>query len=457
VGLYIKNFEGLARTAIHRDVLEVLEQGLRAADPEEAIPGKVRLEGRALEAAGTRVELGRRIIVAGFGKASYKMLKAVYKILGDKIEQGAVIIPREYQAPERLGRVEVLRGEHPLPGRETLRSSERLLEILESVGEGDTVMLLISGGGSSLFEAPVEGVGIEDIAETTKALLRAGATIEELNAVRKHISRVKGGRLGKALKKRGAEVVALIASDVVGDPIEVIASGPTAPDSSTYCEALSILRKKLAGRGAPENIVKTLEKGCRGELGETPKPGDKDLESIANIVIISNTDSLKAMKRASIEKGYRAIIVTNMLEGEAREVGKIMTSIALSIKALGEPLEPPAMALASGETTVEVRGRGIGGRNHELALSAALKLSKCIGCIVASIGSDGVDGVSPAAGGIADWLVRGEAEALGIDLEAHLEDNDSYTALSKLGRSIYTGYTGVNVGDLIVIAVGTQI
>jgi len=457
VGWYIKNFRGLARTAIHRSVLEVLEHGLRAADPEEAIPGKVRLEGGVLDASGTRVELRGRVIVAGFGKASYKMLEALYKILGDKIEGGAVIIPREYQAPEKLGRVEVLRGEHPLPGRETLRSSERLLEILEGVGEGDTVILLISGGGSALFEAPVEGVGIEEIAETTKALLRAGATIGELNAVRKHISRVKGGRLGKALKKRGAEVIALIASDVIGDPIDVIASGPTAPDTTTYCEALSIAKKILAEGEIPENIARALEKGCRGEIEETPKPGDRELERIANIVIISSTDSLKAMKRASMEKGYRTIILTNMLEGEAREVGKALASIALSIKKLREPLEPPAMVLASGETTVRVKGRGIGGRNHELALSAALKLDKCTGCIVASIGSDGVDGVSPAAGGIADWLVRGEAEALGIDLKAHLEDNDSYTALSKLGRSIYTGYTGVNIGDLVVVTVGTQI
>lgn len=451
--MYIKNFWEVARSGLHRDVLEILEEGLRAVDPEASLPRIVRLEGDAIYVDMHRIYVEGKIYVAGFGKASAKMLKALLKILGDRVERGAIIVPRGYEAKDLPGNIEILEGEHPTPGRETLRSSEKLLETLRSAGRGDTVVLLISGGGSSLFEIPLEGIEIEDIAKVTKALLRAGATIEEMNTVRKHLSRVKGGRLGKDLRSRGAKLVTLIMSDVIGDPADVIASGPTAPDRSTYCEAQKILIKRLAKHEIPENISKTLEKGCRGEIEETPKPGDRDLEDVINIVIASSIDSLREMRRKAQEKGYNTAILSNAIEGEAREVGKVLAGIAKSIASLGEPLAPPAIILASGETTVEVKGTGIGGRNQELALSASTKLKNCIECIVASIGSDGIDGISPAAGGIGDWLVQIEAETMGIDIEKHLEENDSYTALSKLRRSIYTGYTGVNVGDLMIIAV----
>jgi glycerate 2-kinase len=453
--MYIKNLEELSRSKVHRDVVEVLEEGLKAIDPEISLPKIVRIEDNSIYIANHKIEIRGRIYVAGFGKASAKMLKALTKIMRWKIDKGAIIVPKGYNIVGNIPQgIEILVGEHPIPGRDTIRSSEKLLEILESVEIGDTVILLISGGGSSLFEIPMGGIEIEEAAELTKALLRSGATIEEINTVRKHISKVKGGKLGKLLKSRGAKIVALIMSDVIGDPIDIIASGPTAPDSSTYCDAQRILRKRLLGYKIPESIWKTIERGCRGELEETPKPGDKDLEEILNIVIASSIDSLKEMKRKSIEKGYNTIILSNTIEGEAREVGKVFAGIARSIAALGEPLKPPAIILASGETTVEVGGSGIGGRNQELALSASTKLDRCPGCIVVSLGSDGVDGVSPAAGGIGDWLACRDAESMGIDVEKHLEENDSYTALSRLGRSIYTGFTGVNVGDLMVIAVG---
>ncbi len=453
--MYIKNLEEISRSKLHIDVIEVLEEGLKAVDPEISLPKMVRVERDSIYIANYKIEVRGKIYVAGFGKASAKMLKALTKIMGRMIYRGAIIVPKGYSIAEEMPReIEILVGEHPIPGRETIRSSEKLLEILKSAERGDTIILLISGGGSSLFEIPIEEIEIEEIAELTKALLRTGATIEEINAVRKHISKVKGGRLGKLLKSRGARIVTLIMSDVIGDPIDIIASGPTAPDRSTYCDAQRTLRKRLSSYKIPESIWRVIERGCRGELEETPKPGDKDLEDILNIIIASNIDSLKEMRRKSIEKGYNTAILSNAIEGEAREVGKVFAGIARSIATLGKPLKPPAIILASGETTVEVRGSGIGGRNQELALSASTKLDKCPECLVASLGSDGIDGVSPAAGGIGDWLVRRDAESMGIDIEKHLEENDSYTALSKLGRSIYTGYTGVNVGDLMVIAVG---
>lgn len=448
---YIKNLDEIGRSPLHRDVVEVLEKGLEAADPEKVVPRAVGLERNTLIVRGERIEIGGRIWVAGFGKASISMLRGLLKALGNTVSGGAVIAPLEVQ-PD-LGRVqgiEILRGEHPLPGRNTLESSRKLLEVLEGVEEGDTVLVLISGGGSALFEVPEEGVGIEDIAEISEKLMRSGADIEELNAVRKHLSRVKGGRLAKILRRRGARIVALIVSDVVGDRIETVASGPTSPDPTSYCEALRIVEKRLGGQAPPE-ILKILRRGCEGLLDDTPKPGDPDLGAVRNLVMISSRDSLEAMLLRSSEMGYRSMILSNMIEGEAREAGKLLAGIARSMARSSLPLRTPAMILASGETTVRVRGRGIGGRNQELALSAATRLGER-GCLVASIGSDGVDGNSPAAGGVGDWDVVEDSERMGLDLHESLENNDSYTALRKLGRSVITGPTGINVGDLIVIA-----
>lgn len=449
--VYIINRGELLHSDLHGDVIEILEAGLRAADPEIVIPARLRLRGKHLEIDGKRIELKGRIIVAGFGKASIKMLRGVKKVLGGLVDQSVIIAPREHQPPEEK-EGEILFGEHPLPGRETLKASKRLLEILGSVGGNDTVLLLISGGGSALFEVPIEGVEIEDIAEITSSLMRSGATIDELNTVRKHLSAVKGGRLGRMLRERGARVAALIISDVIGDRLDTIASGPTAPDRSTYCEAQKIVRRRLRNHEIPKNIAEILERGCRGELEETPKPGDPLLEGIENVIIASSMDSLREMHRESISRGYRSIVLSNMIEGEAREVGKALAGIARTMLAHGEPLKPPATVLAAGETTVRVTGKGVGGRNHELALAASLKLSGWRESIVASIGSDGIDGSSPGAGGMGDWTLLEESEKLGIDLIDYLDNNDSYTALSKLRRSILTGYTGTNVGDLIVIA-----
>ncbi len=449
--MYIINREELVHSDLHGDVVEILEAGLRAADPEIVIPARLRLRGKNLEIDGKRIGLRGRVIVAGFGKASIKMLRGVKKVLRDLVDQSVIIAPREHPTPEKM-ESEILFGEHPLPGRETLEASRKLLEILSKVGKDDTVLLLISGGGSSLFEIPIEGVEIGDIAKITNSLMRSGATIEELNIVRKHLSAVKGGRLGRMLREKGARVVALIISDVIGDSLDTIASGPTAPDRSTYCDAQRIVRRRLKNHEIPRNIAEILDRGCRGELEETPKPGDPLLESIENVIIASSMDSLREMYRVSISKGYRSIVLSNMIEGEAREIGKALAGIARTMLAHGEPLKPPAIALAAGETTVKVTGKGVGGRNHELALAASLKLKEWGESIVASIGSDGIDGNSPGAGGMGDWMLLEDAEKQGIDPIECLDNNDSYTALSKLGRSIVTGYTGTNVGDLIVIA-----
>lgn len=449
--MYIANRERLFHSDLHRDVIDILEEGLRAVDPEVLIPARMRLRGREIEINGKKIELKSQVVVAGFGKASIKMLRGVKKVLGELVDQSIVIAPKEHS--ELKGeKNEILFGEHPLPGRGTIEASRKLLEILGQASENDTVLLLISGGGSSLFEVPVEGVEIEDIAKITKDLLRSGATIEELNTVRKHLSAVKGGRLGRMLRERGAKVIALIISDVIGDRLDTIASGPTVPDRSTYCEAQSVVRKRLRDSEIPEKITKILDRGCRGELEETPKPGDPLLQDIENMIIASSIDSLREMYRASASKGYRSIILSSMIEGEAREIGKTLAGIAKTMLTHGEPLKPPAIVMASGETTVRVTGRGVGGRNHELALSASLKLGGWGESIVASIGSDGIDGNSPGAGGMGDWMMLEDSEKQGIDLTEYLDNNDSYTALSKLGRSITTGYTGTNVGDLIVIA-----
>lgn len=447
---YIKNSEEMGRTPIHRDVIEVLERGLEAADPEKALPKMVGFEDSALIVRGERIEVGGKIWVVGFGKASIAMARGLLKVLGDAVYGGAVIAPLEARPGlNNIGGIEILRGEHPLPGTNSLRSSRKLLDMLEGVAEDVTVLILISGGGSALFEVPEEGVGIEDIAEITEKLMRSGANIRELNTVRKHLSRVKGGRLAKILRRRKARVVALIVSDVVGDEMETIASGPTSPDPTSYCDAARIVERRLAGQ-APEEIVKILRRGCEGLIEETPKPGDPDLEGVKNRVVISSRDSLEAMLSRSSEMGYGSMILSAMVEGEASEVGKLLAGIAMSMARHSLPLRTPAMILAAGETTVRVKGRGIGGRNQELALSAATRLKER-GCLVASIGSDGIDGNSPAAGGVGDWETLEDAEKAGVDVQESLDNDDSYTALKRVGRAVVTGPTGTNVGDLIVI------
>ncbi len=448
---FIKNRDVLARSELHGDVLEVLEAGLRAADPASSVRRVLARRGDEVCVLGECVSAARGVHVVGFGKAGLGMSLGCEDALGDLIAGGVVIVP-SLSSQRRPERIEVVEGEHPIPGEKTLRASRRLVEYLgESLKEGDVVIVLISGGGSALFEIPRPPLALEDVAVTTDLLMKAGADIVELNTVRKHLSLVKGGGLLRFLE-RADRVFSLIISDVVGDPVEFIASGPTEADTTTYRDAYEVLRRRGAWDALPERVRGLVLDGLSGRVPETPKPGDPLLGRVRNVIVASNMISLGEMERRAGELGYRTAVLTSMMVGEAREVGRFLGGVARHVAKYKAPGER-AMVLLGGETTVTVRGRGRGGRNQELCVGFSLASRGLSNAVLASIGSDGIDGNSPAAGGICDGMLVDEALGMGLDPHSYLSDNDTYGLLSRLGRAIVTGPTGTNVNDLVVLAV----
>ena len=450
MSIVIRNLEELIRSEIHKDIIEIMLRGLDAADPVKSVERSIKFSDRGIVVGNQYLQRVNKVHVIGFGKASIGMAKGVLNALSGLIHGGVIIAPKPV-AVRNIGPITVLEGNHPIPGKDTEKASRELIEYLNNqVAPNDGVLILISGGGSALFEVPANGLSIEDIAIVTKLLLKSGADIKETNTVRKHISSVKGGQLIKYIKSTW--IVSLIISDVVGDPLEFIASGPTVPDTTTFKDAYEVLKRRGLWNKIPTTVKSHIEKGLQGKVPETPKPNDPIFNKVINVLVASNKISLEAMAQESISRGFKSLILTSYLEGEAREVGKVLASIVLSIRRDGYPSKPPLAILAGGETTVTVTGKGIGGRNQELCLALALNLCG-VNFVAICMGSDGIDGISPAAGAIVDGEVCKEASEMGIDLSQVLINNDSYTAFSKMKRAIITGYTGTNVNDLLVILI----
>lgn len=442
-GLEVTDYEVAGYVDLVRDALQIVLEGWRAADPYASVVKHVSTYGSAVRVC-EKLYNPRNIHVVGFGKASLRMLEALCDVLGDKVAGGVVINPI---VEGRFCGVDVLKGDHPLPGMMTLQSSMRLINYLESVSGDDLVFVLISGGGSALFEIPEEGLSISDVAEVSRLLMSGGADIYELNTVRKHLSRVKGGKLLKFLK---SEVVSLVVSDVVGDDLSVVASGPTYPDQTTFRDTYEIMKSRGVYDKVPESVRELVKKGLRGLVNETLKADDPSFNRVYNVVIASNTTSLRVMESRAREKGYNTLLLTPYLTGEAREVGKVLAGVIKSVAILGIPVMRPAAIIAGGETTVTVRGSGVGGRNQELCLSLTAEIKEISGVVALCVGSDGVDGVSPAAGAVTSSKVFKKALELGLDPLTYLRNNDSYTFFSKLGLAIHTGYTGTNVNDFFI-------
>jgi glycerate 2-kinase len=444
--MFIKNFSELAKSDLHRLALELAEYGLSAADPYSAVKNNLRVCGNKVLVRDMEVEVAGRIHVIGFGKASKRMAEAVNSAFGDRIAGGVVITPSD---EGYVGNVRVVKGDYPIPGENTLRSSQLLLDYLtSSVREDDLVIVLISGGGSALFEVPEEEVSLRDIAWISKELMRRGADIFELNAVRKRFSKVKGGKLLRFIKSR--KVVSLIISDVVGDRLDTIASGPTAPDETTFADAYNVLTRYGFWNELRDHMRKVIEKGLAGSLEDTPKPGNSVFSKVVNVIVASNKIVLETMASRAREMNFNALVLTSMLEGEAREVGKVLASIIKSIEMHSHPIPKPAALFAGGETVVTVRGSGVGGRNQELCLSLAIAIKGMGDAVALCIGSDGIDGISPAAGAVVDGTTYYEAMSMGLNPLNYLNNNDSYTFFSKLGRAIVTGHTGTNVNDILI-------
>jgi hydroxypyruvate reductase len=420
---------------------EVFDAALRAADVQPLVR-------RALGA----VPPSGRVLVVGAGKASGAMAAAAEGVLGDRIADGVVVVKDGYRADTR--RIRLLEAGHPVPDARGEAAAREIRALAESAGADDLLLVLVSGGGSALTPAPVPPITLADKQALTRLLLAAGANINQLNAVRKHCSQLKGGQLARAAAP--ARVHALLLSDVIGDPLDVIASGPTAPDTSTFPEALAILDRFDLVRRTPAAIVERLERGARGEIAETPKPDDPIFRRVTNTVIGNNLLVVEAAAARARALGYAPHVLTRSLEGEAQEVARTLVGVAREIQVGRGPVAPPACLIAGGETTVTVRGAGIGGRCQEWALAAAIELADVDGVVALAAGTDGTDGPTAAAGALADGHSVRRARELGQDLGTRLAANDSNPALAALGDLVVTGPTNTNLLDLYLLLVDAR-
>ncbi len=443
------------------DLIAIFKAGLAAADPVEAVRRHVVRRGRKLRLGDYCCDLAkvRNIFVVGAGKASARMAGALEEILGDRIAGGWINVKSRRNhggqaaaAEKPLRRIHVHEAGHPIPDEAGLRGAREIVKILASAGEGDLVLLCLSGGGSALMPLPAEGVSLADKQAATQALLACGAEIREINTVRKHLSQLKGGRFAQAAQP--AEVVALILSDVVGDPLEAIASGPSAPDSTTFGDALAVLSKYGLESRAPRSVLEHLRAGAAGVKPETPKPGDPIFAKVRNLIIANNAASVAACARRARALGYRPLVLSSTIEGEAREVARVHVAVARESLASGRPVAPPACLISGGETTVTLRGTGRGGRNQEFALAAALAARGLEGAAILAGGTDGTDGPTDAAGALADGTTCDRAAGLGLRAADFLARNDSYHFFRPLGDLLMTGPTGTNVMDLYLLLVG---
>ncbi len=438
---------------LREDALRIFQAALAAVDPEEAVKRHLRrLRGGRLALDGDIWELDRfrRISVVGAGKATAPMAKAVEDLLGERIEGGTIVVKDGHGLP--LQRIAVREAAHPVPDRRGERGTAEILERLSGCGPEDLVIVLVSGGASALLTAPVAGVSLEEKQATTRLLLACGATIHEMNTVRKHLSRAKGGGLARAAHP--ARLITLILSDVVGDDLDVIGSGPTVPDASRYEEAVAVFRRYRLWERIPESVRRHLTEGAQGNIPETPKPGDEIFAGSRTLIVGSCLQALEAALRAAETRGYRGLILSSKIEGEAREIARALVAVGKEALHSGNPLPPPACILAGGETTVTLRGEGRGGRNQELALAGAIALEGTARLLLLCAGTDGTDGPTDAAGAVADGGTVARAGKLGLDPRDFLERNDSYTFFDRLGELIRTGPTRTNVMDVYLLLVG---
>lgn len=432
-------------------VLELLTAALAAVDPFKLIKRHVRLEGDRLIIGERTYQLNdyRHVFVIGGGKASAALAQALEEVLGGRITAGIVNTKYGYTAKTEI--IKINEAGHPIPDQNGLRGMEEIREVLSGARSQDLIICLISGGGSALLPLPAPGIGLEEKGRVTELLLRAGATIDELNAVRKHLSAAKGGQLARLAHP--AELAALILSDVVGDPLETIASGPTVPDSTTFADACTILNRYGLWDKVGSSVREYLCNGKQDKLSETPKEGDPIFSRVYNLIIGNNRLAVQAALEKARGLGFNALLLSTFLQGEAREVGRIIGAIAKEVRRSGNPIQRKALIVAGGETTVTVRGSGRGGRNQELALSAALEIHRLGDVVIAGLATDGTDGPTDGAGGLVDGYTVERARKKGLEPLEFLDNNDSYNLLRRTGDLIVTGPTNTNVNDLMMIAV----
>jgi glycerate-2-kinase len=426
-----------------RSALEsVYRAALAAVAPERVVGRALRCSAGELVIAGAPVPDRARLFVLAIGKAGGAMAAAAEQIAGERIAAGFVLVPDGGERP--LARCALHRASHPIPDQRGAAATLEMLDWVARWGAEDVLLVLLSGGGSSLLCAPAAGLTLADTAETSRVLLAAGASIDELNCVRKHISAATGGRLARAASARRIEVLAI--SDVAGDRLDVIASGPFAPDATRYADALTVLARRDPEQRVPRAVREHLEAGARGEREESPAAGDRVFARTRHTIVASNRTAVDAACEAASALGWRAQAAPEALAGEAREAGPRLVALADASRA-----EPPLCLVAGGETVVHVRGRGRGGRSQELALAAALAIEGRPDVSLLAAGTDGADGPTDAAGAFADGGTLARGRSAGADAAAALADNDAHGFFCREGGVLRTGPTGTNVADLALV------
>jgi glycerate 2-kinase len=424
--------------SLRHQALRIFKAALKAADPAEAVLRHVRREKEILIVGGRRYRLRsfRNIYVIGAGKASARMAAAIERLLGARITGGLINVKDGHGT--RLRRIDINESGHPIPDRRGVAGARRIAQIASDAGPDDLILCLISGGASALLPLPAPPITLAEKQATTRLLLNSGANIHEINCVRKHLSLIKGGQLARLAYP--ATLLTLILSDVIGDDLDVIGSGPTVPDRTTLAEARAICAKYGIEIGLPDSR-------------ETPKPKDRAFAKSHHVLVGSNALAVDAAAEEARRLGFNTLVLSTYVEGEAREVARVHAAIAKEIRASGRPIRRPACVISGGETTVTVRGKGLGGRNQEFALAAATSIAGLRDTVILSAGTDGTDGPTTAAGAIADGTTIARAEALGHNAAAFLANNDSFRFFDALGDLIQTGPTGTNVADVQVILV----
>lgn len=416
--------------------------------------------------ASLRQENSKNIIVVGFGKAAYQMAIAIEKVVDVELITAGIIITNyghtlsqesgcksqstEHRAQNTdLKKIKVFEADHPIPDDNGIKATEQIIELCKSAGKDTLVLCLISGGGSALFVSPIDGITLSEKQSVTDLLLRAGADIEELNSVRKHLSKVKGGRLAEIAHP--AKIISIIISDVIGDKLDVIASGPTSADSSTFNDALRVIEKYNLSEKASESIMNILNNGNAGKIPDTPKADNQIFRSVQNIIIGSNKKALEAAAKEARHEGLEIEVLSSEVTGEAREVAKRLAEKAK--KTMSIEHQSKVCLISGGETVVTVKGKGKGGRNTELALSFAIEIEGMEGITLLSAGTDGIDGPTDAAGAIVDGNTVIKAGEMGLNPADYLNNNDSYNFFKEIDSLIITGPTGTNVMDIQIIII----
>ena len=436
---------------LRKDARELFDQAIKEADPRKCVLEHLDLKGERLRVGGESFNLSdfESVYVVAFGKAASAMAAALEELLGERITEGIVV--SNVRSGRAFRKMDFHLSSHPVPDEKSVEAAKKVVSLLEKSGEKDLVIFLISGGGSSILAMPSKGLTIEDKRAATQRLMLCGVDTYGLNTVRKKMSQIKGGGLLK--KALPSQVITLILSDVVGDRLEFIASGPTVPDTTTYQDAWRVIEALELEHKIPPRVVVHLEKGRKKSVSPTMDREQYERSGATTIVVGNNHKAIVSMEKMAEKMGYNTLFLSSQISGEAREVAKVLAGISFDIKRFGRPVKKPACILFGGETTVNVMGRGRGGRNTETALSFCFEITGSKGIVGLFAGTDGIDGPTDAAGAICDGQSRLVARSMGISARDHLADNDSYSFFGTLGDLIKTGNTGTNVMDVGVVLI----